>query len=106
MEPESHPSSEQGLASAVNLAGASDHEFTQTDPAKHASFSGSLVAEVSSALHLKRLLITLDFPQPNRETARCEQSPKSSSESTSSRSACFLPAIFRVGCFGAFLQRN
>ena len=48
MKPESRPSSEQGLASAVNLAGAFDHEFTQTPLAKHASFSGSLVAEVSS----------------------------------------------------------
>jgi hypothetical protein len=28
MKPESRPSSEQGLASAVNLAGAFDHEFT------------------------------------------------------------------------------
>jgi hypothetical protein len=46
MELESRPSSEQGLASAVNLAGAFDHEFTQTPLAKHASFSGSLVAEV------------------------------------------------------------
>ena len=54
MKPESRPSSEQGLASAVNLAGAFDHEFTQTPLAKQASFSGSRVAEVS-ALHLKRL---------------------------------------------------
>ena len=38
MKPESRPSSEQGLASAVNLAGAYDHEFTQTPLAKHASF--------------------------------------------------------------------
>jgi hypothetical protein len=30
MKPESRPSSEQGLASAANLAGAFDHEFTQT----------------------------------------------------------------------------
>ena len=35
--------------------GAFDHEFTHTPLAKHASFSGSLVAEVSSLLHLKRL---------------------------------------------------
>jgi hypothetical protein len=46
MKPESRPSSEQGLASAVNLAGAFDHEFTRTPLAKHASASGSLVAEV------------------------------------------------------------
>jgi len=46
MKPESRPSSEQGLAGAVNLAGTFDHEFTQTPMAKHASFSGSLVAEV------------------------------------------------------------
>ena len=62
MKPESRPSSEQGLASVVNLAGASDHEFTQTDLAKHASFSGSLVAEVSSALHLKRLFDNAGLP--------------------------------------------
>jgi hypothetical protein len=48
MNPESRPSSEQGLASAVNLAGGFDHEFTQTPLAKQASFSGSFVAEVSS----------------------------------------------------------
>ena len=47
MKPESRPSSEHGLASDVNLAGAFDHEFTQTPLAKHASRSGSLVAEVS-----------------------------------------------------------
>ena len=50
MKPESRPSSEQALASAVNLAGPLifDHEFTQTPLAEHVSFSGSLVAEVSS----------------------------------------------------------
>jgi hypothetical protein len=69
MKPESRPSSEQGLASGVNLAGAFDHEFTQTPLAKHASFSGSLVAEVSSLCISSVSLITLDFPQPNRETA-------------------------------------
>jgi hypothetical protein len=69
MKPESRPSSEQGLASGVNLAGAFDHEFTLTPLAKHASFSGSLVAEVSSLCISSVSLITLDFPQPNRETA-------------------------------------
>jgi hypothetical protein len=62
MKPESGPSSEQGLASAVNLAGAFDLEFTQTPLAKHASFSGSLVAEVSSLCISSVCLITLDFP--------------------------------------------
>ena len=75
MKAESRPSSEQGLASAVNLAGAFDHEFTQTPLPKHASFSGSPVAEVSSLCISSVCLITLDFP-PNGETARCEQSPK------------------------------
>src|SRR6202035_4079973 len=84
MKPESRPSSKQGLASAVNLARAFDHEFTQTPLAKHASLSGSLVAEVSSLCISSVCLITLDFPQPNRETARCEQSPKRYSESVSS----------------------
>jgi hypothetical protein len=69
MKPESRPSSEQGLASAVNLAGAFDHEFTQTPLAKHASFSGSLVAEVSSLCISSVCLIALDFPQPNRDSA-------------------------------------
>jgi hypothetical protein len=76
MKPESRPSSEQGLASAVNLAWAFDHEFTKTPLAKHASLSGSLVAEVSSLCISSVCLITLDFPQPKRETARCEESPK------------------------------
>src|SRR5271166_1603580 len=76
MKPESRPSSEQGLASGVNLSGAFDHEFTQTPLAKHASFSGSLVAEVSSLRISSVCMITLDFRQPNRETARCNESPK------------------------------
>ena len=42
MKPESRPSSDQGLASAVNLAGAFDHEFTQTPLAKHASLANLL----------------------------------------------------------------
>jgi len=70
MKPESRPSSEQGLASAVNLAG-----LITSSPRhvwlKHASFSGSLVAEVSSLCISSVCLITLDFPQPNRETAQC-----------------------------------
>jgi hypothetical protein len=36
MKPESRPSGEQGLTSAVDLAGTFDHEFTQTPLAKHA----------------------------------------------------------------------
>ena len=32
MKPEFRPSSEQGLASGVNLSGAFDHEFTQDTP--------------------------------------------------------------------------
>jgi len=76
MRPEFRPSSEQGLASAVNLVGSFDHEFTQTPRAEHASFGGSLVAEGSSLSISSVCLITLDFPQPNRETARCEQLPK------------------------------
>jgi len=38
VKPEARPSSEQGLASAVNL-GAFDPEFIQTRLAEHASFS-------------------------------------------------------------------
>jgi len=62
MKPESRPSSEQGLASRVNLAGAFDHEFTQTPLAKHASFSGSLVAEASSLRISKRLFDNAGLP--------------------------------------------
>ena len=76
MKPESRPISEQGLVSAVNLPGAFDHELTQTPLAKHASFSGSLVAEVSSLCISSVCLITLDVPKPNRETARCEHFTK------------------------------
>jgi hypothetical protein len=70
MKPESRRSGEQGLASAVNLA-AFDHEFIQTPLTKHASFSGSLVAEVYSLCISSVCLIALDFPQPNREAGRC-----------------------------------
>src|SRR5271157_1486991 len=62
MKPESCPSSEQGLASRVNLAGAFDHEFTQTPLAKHASFSRSLVAEVSPLCISKRLFDNAGLP--------------------------------------------
>ena len=44
MKPESRPSSEQGLASAVNLAGAFDHEFTQTPWPKHAPLANRTCA--------------------------------------------------------------
>ena len=53
MKPESRRSSEQGLASAVNLA-AFDHEFIQTPLTKHASFV--------LALHLERLFDSAGFP--------------------------------------------
>jgi hypothetical protein len=76
MKPESRPSSEPGLARAANLAGVFDHEFTQTPLAKRASYSGFLVAEVSSLCISSVCLITLDYPQPNRETTRCEQLTK------------------------------
>jgi len=72
MKPESRPSSEQGLASAVNLAGAFDHEFTQTrhPGPEHASFGGSLVAEGSSLSISSVCLITLDVKQPATNTAQ------------------------------------
>ena len=46
--------------------GTFDHEFNQTPLAKHASFNGSLVAEVYSLCISSVCLIALDFPQPNR----------------------------------------
>ena len=70
------PEQRTGLSECRQSGGAFDHEFTQTPLAKHASFSGSLAAEVSSLCISSVCLVTLDFPQPNRETARCEQSPK------------------------------
>ena len=69
MKPESRPSSEQGLAKCRQSGGAFDHEFTQTPLAKHASFSGSLVAEVYSLCISSVCLITLDFPQTERQRA-------------------------------------
>src|SRR6202035_4706963 len=65
MKPESRPSSEQGLASAVNLAGplitsSPRHPWLSTPP-----LAGSLVAEVSSLCISSVCLITLDFPQPS-----------------------------------------
>jgi hypothetical protein len=75
MKPESRPSSEQGLESAVNLAGLI------TSSPRHPWLSTPLlvdlfVPEVSPLCISSVCLITLDFPQPNRETARCEQSPQ------------------------------
>ena len=62
MKPESRPSSEQGLESAVNLAGPLITSSSRHPPAKHASSSGSLVAEVYSLLHLKRLFDSAGLP--------------------------------------------
>jgi hypothetical protein len=83
MKPESRPSSEQALASAVYLArplitSSPRHPWLSTP-----LFSGSLVAEVSSLCISSACLITLDFPQPNREKASCKKLPKRQSESTS-----------------------
>jgi hypothetical protein len=68
MKPESRPSSEQGLDSAVNLAGLI------TSSPRHPYISTPLlvdlfVAEVSSLCISSVCSITLCFPQPNRETA-------------------------------------
>ena len=60
MKPESRPSSEQGLASAVNLTGPLITSSPRHPWHKHASFSGSLVAEVSSLCISSVCLITLD----------------------------------------------
>jgi hypothetical protein len=70
------PEQRTGLSESRQSGGAFDHGFIQTPLAKHAFFSGSLVAEVSSLCISSVCLITLDFPQPNPETARCEQSLK------------------------------
>jgi len=40
------PEQRRGLRERRQSGGAFDHEFTQTPLAKHASFSGPLVAEV------------------------------------------------------------
>src|SRR5262245_29359395 len=74
MKPESRPSSEQGLAKCRQSGGAFDHEFIETPLAKHASFSGSLLAEVYSLCISSVCLITLDFPQTERQRATsCHQ---------------------------------
>jgi hypothetical protein len=55
------PEQRTGL-SECRQSGGVDHQFTQTPLAKHASFSGSLVAEVSSLCISSVCLITLEFP--------------------------------------------
>ena len=66
MKPEVPPEQRTGPSECPQSGGTFDHDFTQTPLAKHASFSGSLVAEVSSLCISNVCLITLDFPQPNR----------------------------------------
>jgi hypothetical protein len=61
MKPESRPSSEQGLDSAVNLAALITNS-PRHPLGKQASFSGSLVAEVSSLSHLKRMFDNAELP--------------------------------------------
>src|SRR5215470_7955060 len=69
MKPEFRPSNEQGFSECRQSDGAFDHEFIQTPLAKHVSFSGSLAAEVSSLCISSVCLITLDFPQTERQRA-------------------------------------
>jgi hypothetical protein len=78
------PEQRTGLRECRESGGAFDHEFIQTPLAKHASFSGCLVAEVSSLCISSVCLITLLFAQPNRDTGSCKKLPKRQSESTSS----------------------
>jgi hypothetical protein len=66
----------KGLSECRQSGEAFDREVTQTPLAKHAFFSGSLLAEVSSLYISSVCSITLDFPQPNREAARRKQLPK------------------------------
>src|SRR5215470_18450626 len=74
MKPEFRPSNEQGFSECRQSDGAFDHEFIQTPLAKHVSFSGSLAAEVSSLCISSVCLITLDFPQTERQRAvTCHQ---------------------------------
>src|SRR5215471_13759961 len=56
------PEQRTGLSECRQSFRAFDHEFTQTPLAKHASFSGSLVAEVSSLCISSVCLIALEFP--------------------------------------------
>jgi hypothetical protein len=63
------PERRTGLRECRQSGGAFDHEFIQTPLAKHASFSGSLVAEVYSLCISSVWLITLDFPQTERQRA-------------------------------------
>jgi len=70
MKPESRPSSEQGLASAVNLAGPLITSSPRHPGPEHASFGGSLVAEGSSLSISSVCLITLDVKQPATNTAQ------------------------------------
>src|SRR5208283_5076179 len=68
------PEQRTGLSECRQFGGAFDHEFTQTALAKHASFSGSLVAEVSSLCISSVCLITLDFPTTKPREQRAASS--------------------------------
>src|ERR1700693_705041 len=68
MKPESclsSASSEQGLASTVNLAGPLITSSPRRPWLSTPPLAGSLVAEVSSLCISSVCLITLDFPQPS-----------------------------------------
>jgi hypothetical protein len=62
MKPESRPSSEQGLASAVNLAGPLITSSPRHPWLEHAFFSGSPVAEVYSLCISSVCLINAGLP--------------------------------------------
>ena len=76
MKPGSCPSSEQGLASAVNLSGplitsSPRHPWLSTP-----LFSGSLVAEVSSLCISSACLITLEFPTTKPRDSELQETTK------------------------------
>jgi len=73
MKPQSALEQRTGLNECRQSGEAFDRGFNQTPLAKHAFFSGSLVAEVSSLCISSVCLKTLDFPQPNREAGRCKK---------------------------------
>jgi hypothetical protein len=83
MKPESPRAANR--VSECRQSGGVDHEFTQTPLAKHASLSGSLVAEVSSLCISSVRLITLGLPR------------------NKPRDSALVNPVFFANCFGAKL---
>src|SRR5262249_42227431 len=77
-ESRSSQSAEQraGLSECRQSGGAFDRQFTQTPLAKHASFGGSLVAEVSLLCISSVCLIAMEFPTTKPRDSELQETTK------------------------------